>query len=111
MKPHGSTSAHVRTHPVETNSRVHNPVFVPTPGAGERGGVQYLLDRRMDRPQNQYVRSDKKTPPLPGIEHRSTIAQPCQCTDSVIPAPPYIYIYIYIYIYYDFRTLPSMRTV
>lgn len=93
MKPHGSTSAHVRTRPVETNSRVHNHVFAAT--AGVSGGVQYLLGRRMDRPQNQSVRSDeKKNPPLLGIEHRSTIVQPRQCTDSVIPAPPYTYITI-----------------
>lgn len=29
-------------------------------------------------------------PPPPGIEHRSTIPQPCQCTDYVIPDPPWV---------------------
>jgi len=83
-----------RTDPLETNSRIHHPFFCTHPGWGGR----YLLDRRFHRPKNQSGRSDQKALTLPGIEHRSTIAQPRQCTDYGIRAPPDIL--------HDLGTLP-----
>jgi len=89
-----------RTDPLEMNNRIQHPVFAPTPG-GRRGGGRYLLDRILDRTQNQSGRGDQKALPLPGIEHRSNIAQPRQCTDYGIPAPCMLC---------DPGTLPSMGT-